>query len=124
MNELSPIAHQIDAKDGVVFVDVILVVALENCGEDQRKSFESAMLRRGWWKMRDVENGYRVGFSNAGDDEEIVQISERDVRESAYVAGVAKFDATCLIAPDDSGSAGEGELSDSGSRPDLDGFPR
>lgn len=82
-------------------VDAILIVTLENDGENRRTSFDTAMSRRGWWKMADTDNCYRVGFINAGDDDAVVKICERDVRESAYVAGVEQFDATCVIAPDD-----------------------
>jgi hypothetical protein len=85
-----------------VSTDVILIVALEHHADDRRKSFSEAMLRRGWWRMSDTELGFRIGFNNASNDEEIVQICEHDVRESAYVAGAGQFDATCLIAPDDS----------------------
>lgn len=101
----------------------MLIVELENCDEDRRKSFSTAMSRRGWWKVEDAANGYRIGFSNATDDDEVVQICERDVRESAYVAGVARYDATCLIAPDDSAADSGRGLGDSGGRPDFDDLP-
>ena len=103
-----------------MFVDVILIAELEDCADDRRKSFDTAMVRRGWWRLEDSECGYRIGFSNAANDAEIVQICERDVQESAYVAGVKEFDATCLIAPDDSGPGCDSELRDSDSRPDMD----
>lgn len=88
-----------------MLTDVILIVTLEHSDDDDRcKSFAVAMSRRGWWRMPDTELGFRIGFSNASHDEEIVQICEQDVRESAYVAGAGQFDATCLIAPDSSPS--------------------
>ena len=96
-----------------MLVDVILIAALEDCDDERRKSFAKAMSRRGWWRMRDVESGFRIGFNNASNDSEIVQICERDVRESAYVAGVEKFDATCVIVPDDSATVEQ--QSDAGS---------
>lgn len=85
-------------RDDVMWLDVTLLVSLAGEAESRRNRFDDAMLRRGWAKDPEAHDAYRVAFRGAESDEEIVQICERDVKQSAYVAGVGAFQATCLIA--------------------------
>lgn len=81
-----------------MWLDVTLLVSLAGDAETRRNSFDQAMLRRGWAKDPEAHDAYRVAIQGAESDDEIVQICERDVKQSAYVAGVGAYQATCLIA--------------------------
>jgi hypothetical protein len=83
-----------------MWVDVSLLVTLLGDDGVRRPEFTRAMRRRGWNHSPDFPDTYRVSFSEPGTDEEVVQICTRDVQNSAYVAGVSQFQATCLIAND------------------------
>lgn len=82
-----------------MWVDVSLIVSLLGGDAARRAPFTQAMERRGWVAPAEHSDTYRVAFREAPGDEEIVRICTRDVQESAYVAGVANYQATCLIAP-------------------------
>lgn len=82
-------------------VDVTLIVSLLGQDADRRSEFNRAMLRRGWWLHEKSSESYCASLLNAESDDEVVQLCERDVKQSAYVAGVSKYQATCLIASDE-----------------------
>src|SRR5690606_30093912 len=86
-------------------------------GDDnqRRAAFSRALERRGWSTSADSPDAYRVAFREPENDEEIVKVCTRDVQDSAYVSGVAHYQATCLIA------AETAELSD-GADADDDAF--
>jgi hypothetical protein len=81
-----------------MWLDVTLLVSIDSDAEFRRNRFDEAMLRRGWSTDPEAHDAYRVAIRGAESDDEIVQICERDVKQSAYVAGVGAFQATCLIA--------------------------
>ncbi len=81
-------------------LDVTLIVSLLGPDAERRSEFTRAMCRRGWWVQDESRDSYRVSMHNADSDDDVVQLCERDVKESAYVAGVSKYQATCLIAAD------------------------
>ena len=82
-------------------LDVTLIVSLLGPDAERRGEFTRAMCRRGWWVQDGSRDSYRVSIQNADSDEAVVQVCERDVKESAYVAGVSKYQATCLIAAEE-----------------------
>lgn len=83
-----------------MWVDVSLLVTLLDDDDVRRPEFTRAMRRRGWNYSPDFPDTYRVSFAESENDEEVVQICTRDVQNSAYVAGVSRYQATCLIAAD------------------------
>jgi hypothetical protein len=83
-----------------MWVDVSLLVTLLGDDNERRAAFSRAMTRRGWQASPDAPDTYRVSFSEPENDDEVVQICTRDVQDSAYVSGVSRFQATCLIAAD------------------------
>ena len=83
-----------------MWVDVSLLVSLLGDDAARRTAFSRAMARRGWHASPEAPDTYRVAFSDPENDEEVVQVCARDVQNSAYVAGVSRFQATCLIAAD------------------------
>jgi hypothetical protein len=82
-------------------VDVTLIVSLLGPDANRRGEFNRAMVRRGWWLRDENSDSYRVALDAVASDEEVVQVCERDVKQSAYVAGVSRYQATCLIAVDE-----------------------
>jgi len=85
-----------------MWLDVTLLVTLLGNDASRRNQFDTAMLRRGWSKDPRADDAYRAGMSHVESDDDVVQICERDVKQSAYVAGVSRYQATCLIAADSS----------------------
>lgn len=83
-----------------MWVDVSLLVTLLGDDDTRRLAFSRAMARRGWHASPDTPDTYRVAFSDPENDDEVVQVCTRDVQNSAYVAGVSRFQATCMIAAD------------------------
>lgn len=83
-------------------VDVTLIVSLLGPDATRRGEFNRAMARRGWSLGDETSDSYRVAFDEVDSDDQVVQVCERDVKQSAYVAGVSRYQATCLIANDDS----------------------
>jgi hypothetical protein len=94
---------------GVCFmwVDVSLLVTLLGDDNERRAAFSRALERRGWSTSAETPDAYRVAFRETENDDEIVKICTRDVQDSAYVSGVAHYQATCLIAADALAAAGE-----------------
>lgn len=84
-----------------MWLDVTLLVTLLGNDASRRNQFDSAMLRRGWSKVPQADDAYRAGLQDVESDDDVVQVCERDVKQSAYVAGVSRFQATCLIAGDE-----------------------
>jgi hypothetical protein len=84
-----------------MWLDVTLLVTLLGDDASRRKQFDAAMLRRGWSKAPQADDAYRAGMPQVESDDDVVQVCEHDVKQSAYVAGVARFQATCLIAGDE-----------------------
>jgi hypothetical protein len=82
-------------------VDVTLIVSLLGSDADRRNEFNRAMVRRGWWLRDNSADSYRVAFDAVENDDQVVQVCEQDVKQSAYVAGVSRYQATCLIAADE-----------------------
>jgi hypothetical protein len=82
-------------------VDVTLIVSLLGPDADRRDQFNRAMARRGWWLRDKSADSYRVAFDAVENDEQVVQVCEQDVKQSAYVAGVSRYQATCLISADE-----------------------
>jgi hypothetical protein len=82
-------------------VDVTLIVSLLGPDADRRDEFNRAMARRGWWLRDKSADCYRVALEATESDEQVVQVCEQDVKQSAYVAGVSRYQATCLISADD-----------------------
>ena len=71
--------------------------------------------------MPNDPKSYQIGFRNVTDDQDIVQECEQDVKEAARMTGVTRYQATCLVSPDQSGSSAiDGEADDVGSSLDLD----
>ncbi|MFO1093095.1 MAG: hypothetical protein U0992_07255 [Planctomycetaceae bacterium] len=95
-----------------MWVDVSLLVTLLGDDNQRRAAFSRALERRGWSTSAEAPDAYRVAIQEPSGDEEIVQICARDVQDSAYVAGVAHYQATCLIAADALEPAGEACESD------------
>lgn len=93
-------------------VDVTLIVSLLGPDADRRGEFNRAMSRRGWWLREDSTDSYRVAFDAVDSDEEVVHVCERDVKQAAYVAGVSRYQATCLIADDEQEREFDGNCSD------------
>lgn len=101
-------------------MDVVLTVSLLGPDKRRRNRFDEAMIERGWWKLPDVPESYQVGFRGMSDDQEIVHECEQDVKAAAQLTGVTRFQATCLISPEQpDGSALESDEDDAGSRLDL-----
>jgi len=98
-----------------MWVDVSLLVTLLGDDRVRRAEFTRAMRRRGWNHSSESPDTYRVAFSEPDNDEEVVQVCTRDVQDSAYVAGVSRYQATCLIAAD-SISASDADSDDDASR--------
>lgn len=84
-----------------MWVDVSLLVTLLGDDVERRAAFSRALERRGWSTSPETPDSYRVAFREPESDEQIVHICTRDVQDSAYVSGVAQYQATCLIATDD-----------------------
>lgn len=97
-----------------MWVDVSLLVTLLGDDNERRAAFSRALERRGWSSSVETPDSYRVAFREPENDEEIVKICTRDVQDSAYVSGVAHYQATCLIDSD--------ELSNTESDADEDAF--
>ena len=93
-----------------MWLDVTLLVTLLGDDAGRRKQFDTAMLRRGWSKDPHADDAYRAEMSHVETDDDVVQVCERDVKQSAYVAGVSRFQATCLIAADET-DASDGQTS-------------
>jgi hypothetical protein len=102
-----------------MWLDVTLLVTLLGNDASRRNQFDAAMLRRGWSKDPRADDAYRAGLPHVESDDDVVQVCERDVKQSAYVAGVSRFQATCLIAGDESTPATETNGFDAASRFDL-----
>lgn len=83
-----------------MWVEVSLLVTLLGDDNERRAAFSRALERRGWSTSAESPDAYRVAIREPEGDEEIVKICARDVQDSAYVAGVAQYQATCLIAGD------------------------
>ena len=79
---------------------VMLLVSFNDGDELLRNVFDNAMLRRGWSKVAGDREAYRATFEPTEDDDAIVQECEHDVKQSAYVAGVGRYQASCMIASD------------------------
>jgi hypothetical protein len=90
-----------------MWLDVTLLVTLLGNDATRRKQFDTAMLRRGWSKDAQADDAYRAGLTDVESDDDVVQVCEHDVKQSAYVAGVSQFQATCLIAGDKPDSSAE-----------------
>jgi len=90
-----------------MWVDVSLLVTLLGDDNERRAGFSRALLRRGWSTSEESPDAYRVAFQDPAGDDEIVQICTRDVQDSAYVAGIANYQATCLISGNALEPAGE-----------------
>ncbi len=102
-----------------MWLDVTLLVTLIGNDARRRNQFDTAMLRRGWTKDPQADDSYRTGLQDVASDDEVVQVCERDVKQSAYVAGVSRYQATCLIAADGFDSPDEGSPCDFGNCLDL-----
>jgi len=102
-----------------MWLDVTLLVTLLGNDASRRNQFDTAMLRRGWSKDPQADDAYRAGMTDVGSDDDVVQLCERDVKQSAYVAGVSQFQATCLIAGDEPESSSEHNSWDTESRLNL-----
>jgi hypothetical protein len=102
-----------------MWLDVTLLVTLLGDDAGRRNQFDTAMLRRGWSKDPQSDDAYRAGMPQVESDDDVVQVCERDVKQSAYVAGVSRFQATCLIAGDQSATSAEHNGYDTASRFDL-----
>lgn len=79
-----------------MWIEALVFIETPETDEQRRQSFEAAMGRRGW--ERSGTDSFRLGFTDVSSDERIVQIIERDVKQAAYVAGIAEFDAACLLS--------------------------
>jgi hypothetical protein len=93
-------------------VDVTLIVSLLGPDAGRRDEFNRAMARRGWWLRDKSTDSYRVAFEAVDSDEQVVQVCEQDVKQSAYVAGVSRYQATCLISADEAEPESDGHRTD------------
>jgi hypothetical protein len=79
-----------------MWVEALVFVETPGATAPQRRSFDAAMGRRGWEPAK--TDSFRSGFTDVESEERIVKLIEQDVRESAYVAGIADFEAACLLS--------------------------
>jgi hypothetical protein len=101
-------------RSDAVWAEVVLIVSLPQADDYGRGAFDRAMQRRRWVKMPGSADAWRVDFAHVNRDADVVQICERDVKESAYVAGVNGFEAVCLLSPGDSSAEDQSEPNDLG----------
>lgn len=74
----------------------MVIVETPGIDESQRAVLSAAMARRGWEPSG--REGYLASFTHAESDAAVVKLIERDVQQSAYVAGVTEFDSVCMLS--------------------------
>lgn len=78
--------------------EVVMLLGHSSKSLQADQVLRQAMERRGW---EYVSHGrYRIAIEDALDDAEIVEIAERDVKQSIYVAGIPDYEAYCLLRDD------------------------
>lgn len=89
-------------------VDVLILLETPEADDDQRRVLCAAMQRRGW-EVHPL-NAFQAGLTGVEDDEEVVKLVERDVKEAVYVAGVTLYKGVCLLSDGGVGSDSDPEF--------------
>lgn len=79
-----------------MWVEAAVFIETPEANAAQRDSFDAAMRRRGWESSG--TDAFKTGFTDVQSDEQTVNLIEQDIRQSAYVSGISKFEAACILS--------------------------
>lgn len=84
-------------------IESTLFIELPDVPAETLAVFRRAIQRRGWRALSRLT--YRAVLEGRYDDLQIVQKSERDLRQAEYVSGIQGATAVCLIRECETGAS-------------------
>ena len=77
--------------------DVLVVMDFYDADQTQRNAFASIVQEDSWRHHPALANAYYASWEDASNDDETVRQSESDMNQAAVLAGIERWDATCIL---------------------------
>ena len=77
--------------------DVLVVMDFYDADQTQRNTFASVVEKSCWQHHPTMANAYYTSWDDACHDDEVVRQSEFDMSQAAVLAGIERWDATCIL---------------------------
>lgn len=86
-----------DCEGGSMSADVLVVMDFYDADQTQRNAFAAQVERSRWQHHPVLANAYYTSWPEQADDEDVVRESEIDMKNAATLAGIDRWDATCIL---------------------------
>lgn len=77
--------------------EVLVVIEFYDADQTQRNAFAAQFKARCWKHHPALANAYTTTFEDEVDDAVMVKASENDMQHAVQVAGIERWDATCIV---------------------------
>lgn len=77
--------------------EVLVVMEFYDADQTQRNAFAAQFSARRWQHHPALANAYFTEFEDGYEDEVMVAASELDMDRAAQIAGIERWDATCIV---------------------------
>ena len=77
--------------------EVLVVMEFYDADQTQRNAFAAQFSARRWQHHPALANAYFTEFEDGYEDAVMVAASELDMDRAAQIAGIERWDATCIV---------------------------